>query len=206
MNHIIKRLVIKLYQIGAIKFGNFKLKLHEKNPDAPLSPIYIDLRLLRSFPRIMNLAIDVFEELITSIDFFDLLADVPTAATPMVAILSHITGIPMISVRMDKKEYGTKARIDGVYTQGQKVLLIDDLITHADSKLEAISILKSHDLVVKDVMVLIDREQSGAKELEYRGYNCISALKLTEILQLYRKEKLISQGEFDGVIKYLRGE
>jgi hypothetical protein len=43
-----EQLAVELLNIGAIKFGNFRLKLHEKNPDAPLSPIYIDLRLLRS--------------------------------------------------------------------------------------------------------------------------------------------------------------
>ena len=109
------KLAGQLLKIGAIKFGNFRLKLHEKNPDAPLSPIYIDLRLLRSFPDVIDSAVESIRQL--SADFiFDIYADVPTAATPIVAILSHVTRVPMISPRKEEKKHGTKAPIDGVFT------------------------------------------------------------------------------------------
>ena len=196
------KLATALFDIGAIKFGAFRLKLHEKKPDAPLSPIYVDLRVLRSFPDAMDLAVDVYQELSSGLRF-DVYADVPTAATPIVAVLSHITRIPMISPRKDEKQYGTKRRIDGVFTEGQTVLLIDDLITLADSKLEAISVIEEHKLIVKDVLVLVDREQGGTRELEEHGYSCHVSLKLKALLGFYVETAKINKDQYERTISYL---
>lgn len=193
---------LKLFDIGAVKFGNFRLKLHEKNPDAPLSPFYIDLRILRSYPLVMDLVVSIYQELICNLNF-DILADIPTAATPIVTLLSHQIRKPMISPRLDKKQHGTRNVIDGVYTRGQIALLIDDLITKADSKLEAISILESSGLNVNDIVVLVDREQGGCQELQNRGYSCISAFKFTEILQILSVTKKISEADHGRALTYL---
>jgi orotate phosphoribosyltransferase len=197
------KLAGQLLNIGAIKFGNFRLKLHEKNPDAPLSPIYIDLRLLRSFPDVIDSAVEIYRQL--SADFiFDIYADVPTAATPIVAILSHVTRVPMISPRKDEKKHGTAALIDGVFTAGQKVLLVDDLITNAASKVETISVLEENGLSVSGVVVLIDREQGGRAELEKNGYACRAAFRLTELLKFYSTKGLISQDDYRRTMDYLQ--
>ena len=74
----------QLFDINAIKFGAFRMKLHDTNPDAPLSPIYVDLRILRSFPKAMDAAIVLYIDMVKNLSF-DILADVPTAATPIVA-------------------------------------------------------------------------------------------------------------------------
>ena len=88
-----------LLKVGGVKFGEFRLKLHEKNDRAPLSPIYFDLRVIRSFPSLMYSVTNLYLEMMGSLRF-DLLADVPTAATPIVAVLSHRTGVPMVSPRV----------------------------------------------------------------------------------------------------------
>lgn len=197
-----KALALGLFDIGAIRFGQFRLKLHEKNPNAPLSPIYIDLRTLRSFPDVMDSAIKVYTEL-TSGRKFDCYADVPTAATPIVAILSHNTRIPMISPRKDEKKHGIKGPIDGTFREGQVALLVDDLITLADSKLEAISALEENGLKVHDVVVLVDREQGGVRELKKRGYSCHVAFKLKELLKFYLEMAKITRDQYERTITYL---
>ena len=180
------KLAEQLFDVGAVKFGAFRLKLHERKPDAPLSPIYIDLRLLRSFPSAMDSAIEVYLELITGLKF-DFLADVPTAATPIAAILSHRMKVPMVSPRKDEKAHGITRKINGAFEKGQTALLIDDLITQAESKLEAISTLEANGLVVKDVVVLVDREQGGAEQLEVAGYKfyCAFRYKIQFNYELY---------------------
>jgi len=198
-----KKLALELFDIGAIKFGAFKLKLHEKNPEAPLSPIYVDLRILRSFPKVMDCAIEVYRELTSGLKF-DVYADVPTAATPIVAILSYQTKIPMISPRKEEKAHGIKRPIDGVFKKGQVVLLIDDLITRADSKLEAISVLEENGLKVRDVVILMDREQGGIKELKKRGYACHVAFRLKELLQLYLDFQKITKQQYEQTMAYLK--
>lgn len=200
-----KKLCLELFDIGAIKFGAFKLKLHEKKPDAPLSPIYIDLRILRSFPKTMRSAIEVYKELISGLEF-DAYADVPTAATPIVAVLSYETKVPMLSPRKETKMHGIKRPIDGVFEEGEVVVLIDDLITKADSKLEAISILEENNLKVRDVIVLVDREQGGVQELERRGYTPHVAFKLRELLGLYLDSTKITRDQYERTITYLKGD
>jgi len=196
------KLAHDLHKIGAIRFGNFRLKLHEKNPDAPLSPIYIDLRLLRSFPDVMDLAVSVYKDL--SVQFnFELYADVPTAATPIVAILSHISRVPMISPRKDEKKYGVVRPIDGFFESDQRVLLVDDLITQATSKMEAISVLEENGLKVSGVIVLVDRQQGGPIELEEHGYVCRAAFKLSELLEFYLKTKSINEHDYRRTVDYL---
>jgi uridine monophosphate synthetase len=196
-------LALKLVDIGAVKFGNFRLKLHDKNPDAPLSPIYINLRLLKSFPHVMVGAVN--EYILTIKKFkFDILADIPTAATPIVSIISYKTKLPMISVRKEEKSHGVQGQIDGKYEVGQKVILIDDLITKADSKFEAIDILKDHGLLISGIVVLIDREQGGVDELKERGYKCVSVYKLNWLLNLYLKKSKINKQDYDRTLQYIK--
>lgn len=193
---------LQLIEIGAVKFGAFRMKLHDKKPDAPLSPIYIDLRIIRSFPIVMDSAIQVYKELLEGLSF-DLLADVPTAATPFVAILSRDMKIGMISPRKEQKEHGTTVKVEGVFEKSSTVLLVDDLITQADSKSEAIRTLEEHGLVVKDVVVLIDREQGGKQQLERAGYMCHAAFGLSELLSLFLGEKKISNSDYERTVQYL---
>ena len=195
-------LALFLFDSKAVKFGKFRLKLHDRIPDAPLSPIYIDLRILRSFPEIMDSITDVYNELTKGLKF-DLYADVPTAATPIVSILSYKNRIPMITPRKEGKGHGIKRRIDGVFREGQVVLLVDDLVTLADSKFEAISLLEENGLKVHDVAVLINREQGGVRELEKRGYACHVAYQLRELLRFYLEVGKIGTDQYWKTVAYL---
>lgn len=197
-----RALAAKLIDIGAVKFGNFRLKMHEKNPSAPLSPIYIDLRLLRSFPEAFKAAIDAYSEMAGSL-VFDCFADVPTAGTPLAAALAFVNRRPMISPRLDQKTHGTASKIDGAFKAGQIALVIDDLITDASSKLQAVQVLEQNGIHVRDVIVLIDREQGGLAELASRGYVGHAALKLSELLKFYLAEGRISQADYDRTLTYL---
>ncbi len=192
-----------LIAIGAVKFGEFKLKLHEKNPNAPLSPIYIDLRIIKSFPHVLDAAIRVYKDLIAGLKF-DVIADIPTAATPFVAILCHELKVGMISPRKEQKEHGIATKVEGVFQKGNTALLVDDLITQADSKVEAIRVLEEQGLIVKDVVVLIDREQGGIRQLGNAGYTCHAAFKLSELLALLVNEGKISRSDYDRTVHYLR--
>ena len=205
ISEIAGKLAMQLLDTGSVKFGAFKLKLHETNPDAPLSPIYIDLRIMRSFPNVMATAVGVYRELIKNLKF-ELLADCPTGATPATAILAHVTAVPMISPRKGAKGYGSGAKIDGSFRKGQTVLLIDDLITGANSKFESIKTLEDHGLVVKDVVVLVDREQGGAYQLKKAGYSLHSALKLTELLDYYLERGRISDEKYKEVLSYIKAQ
>ena len=191
-----------LLQEGAIKFGAFKLKMHNKNPTAPLSPIYIDLRVLRSSSPDVKLKIcRAYLDLMKDLQF-DLLADVPTAITPIVTLLSQITGVPMISPRGDKT-YGSGAQIDGDYRTGQTALIIDDSITKGESKIGSADKLRGNGLNVKDVVVLVDREQGGTKDLIVHDLKLHSAFTISNLLRYYKRTGRIDQGLYDETMAYL---
>lgn len=193
-----KKLSLHLFDIGAIKFGSFKLKLHDTHPKAPLSPIYIDLRFLRRFPKAKASAIKVYEELIKPLKF-DLLADIPTAATPLVSSLSDRLKVGMITPRADKKTHGSGAKVDGMLKtdKGKMAILIDDLVTRADSKLEAAKTLRDAGVKVKDVVVLIDRKQGGAAQMVKNKLKLHSAFTMQQMLDYFLKVKRLSKKEYD---------
>ena len=195
----------QLFEVGAMKFGNFKLKLHDKNPEAPLSPVYIDLRVLRRFPEAKAAAVRVYEELVQPLKF-DLLADVPTAATPLVSSLSDRLGVGMVTPRTDAKVHGSGAKVDGLLEadKGKTAVVIDDLVTRADSKLEAVNVLKENGVVVKDVVVLVDRKQGGEEQLAAEGYCLHSALTMEQMLQFYARTGKINQNVYHDAVQRLQ--
>lgn len=194
-------LVLMLYHIKAIKFGDFKMKVHDEYPEAPLSPVYIDLRMLRRDVPTKQKAVVTYAELVRQLDF-DLLADVPTAATPVVSSLSDKLEIGMITPRTDAKAHGTGTKIDGltVEDKGKTALLVDDLITTAASKLEAVRILRSEGIVVRDVLVLIDREQGGKEALAKEGLTLHAAFTMKQMLDFYLRVGTITKEVYDDTL------
>lgn len=197
-----QELSLHLFDIGAVKFGAFKLKLHDTHPKAPLSPIYIDLRVLRRTPKAKASAIKVYEELVKPLKF-DLIADIPTAATPLASSLSDKLKVGMITPRADKKTHGSGAKVDGMLKsdKGKVAVLIDDLVTRADSKLEAAKTLRSVGVKVKDVVVLIDREQGGALEMAKNNLILHSAFTMQQMLDYFLKVKRLSKKEYDQILQ-----
>lgn len=164
-----------LLAAGCIKFGEFTLKSGLK------SPIYIDLRQVISYPQLLAQIGQAYLPLIRDLQF-DRLAGLPYAAIPIATAVSLAGNYPMIYPRKEVKTYGTKAEIEGEYQPGETALIIDDLATTGGSKFEAIEKLTAAGLVVRDVVVLVDR-QSGAKEaLERAGLRLHAVLTIGEML------------------------
>jgi uridine monophosphate synthetase len=100
----------------------------------------------------------------------------------------------MIYPRKETKGYGRQRAIEGAFEAGERAVVLDDLITTGESKIEAIAPLQEAGLVVEDVVVLIDRESGGQEELAREGYRLHAVFALREILDV-----LVAQGEIDEV-------
>ena len=198
----LRRLVVGLMDIGSIKFGAFRLKLHDKNPNAPLSPIYVDLRLVRSAPSLLRETSALLGRQVLALNP-DFVADVPTAATPIVGVIAAMFDLPMITPRPTRKEHGVAAQVEGNIRPGARVVLVDDLITRADSKLEAVALLRDRGMIVDDVVVLVDREQGGAAHLAEHGCRLHAAITLRRILEVLVEESRLPSAKRDEVILYL---
>ena len=177
-----------LYDIGCVKFGQFKLK------SGLISPIYVDLRLLVSHPVVLRsvasaMAVEITGAPVASGNgqgkpeiHFDRLAAIPYAGLPIGVAVALETGRPLIYPRKEAKDYGTAKLIEGDYHAGETALLVDDLITKGTSKIESLKPLTDAGLQVKDVLVLIDREQGGRAELAAYGITLHAVLTLPQIL------------------------
>ncbi len=192
-------LVLRLFQTGCVQFGRFKLK------SGVLSPIYIDLRLLVSDPAALRQVTDALAEFVQSQPSltFDRIAAIPYAALPIGVALSLALDRPMIYPRKEVKSYGTSRPIEGRFEAGEKVLLLDDLVTRADSKLEAIAPLQEAGLMVEDILVVLDREQGGRETLAKHGYRLHSLLTLRHMLALLAEQEAISPQQHNQVLDYL---
>ncbi|MEN6370571.1 MAG: orotate phosphoribosyltransferase [Armatimonadota bacterium] len=169
-------LYTRLFEAGCIKFGEFKLK------SGIMSPVYVDFRVLVSNPSLLKL---VGEKLAAKLDGlkFDRIAALPYAGMPIGVAASLAANVPMIYPRKEAKNYGTAKLIEGKFEKGEKVVVIDDVITDGGAKLEAIKPMEEAGLVVKDVVIILDREQGGKKILADAGYALHSVMTLTEALE-----------------------
>ncbi len=168
-------IIDELIAVGAVKFGEFTLKSGIK------SPIYLDLRLIISFPGLLHKIATVLVELSRDL-FFQRIAGIPYTALPIATAFSLLSGKPMIYSRKEIKEYGTAKQVEGIWEQGDQVLVVDDLITDGGSKLEIFSIFEKQGLKISGVVVLIDREQGGKERLQKEGYQLFSIISIFEIL------------------------
>lgn len=186
-----------LVEIGAIKFGDFTLK------SGIQSPIYIDLRLIISFPSLLEKIANELNDISQSIPF-DRVAGIPYTALPIATAFSLLSGKPMIYARKEVKDYGTAKRIEGVWEKGETVLIIDDLITNGESKFETFAQFEAQDLKVKNVVVLIDREQGGKERLENAGYQLFSIISIFEILDRMKETSRISGSEYENISQFIK--
>ena len=192
----LKSLADGLLEAGCIKFGNFTLK------SGLQSPIYIDLRQIISYPKLLEQVGAAYLPLLKKLKF-DRIAGLPYAAIPIATAVSLQGNYPMIYPRKEVKTYGTKAEIEGEYHAGETVVVIDDLATTGGSKFEAIEKLTGVGLVVKDVVVLVDR-QSGAKEsLAQAGYSMHTVLTISQLLEYWEENGQVKNDKIEATRKFL---
>lgn len=169
-------IIDELYEIGAVKFGDFLLKSGVR------SPIYIDLRLLVSYPKLLDKIARKMWEKVEHLPF-ERVCGVPYTALPMATALSLAHNLPMVMRRKEAKDYGTKKIIEGAFEAGQNCLIIEDLITSGMSIFETIDPLEKEGLKVTDIVVLLDRQQGGRARVEEKGYRLHSVITMEELME-----------------------
>jgi orotate phosphoribosyltransferase len=100
----------------------------------------------------------------------DLLAGPELGAIPLVTAVGLKTGIPFLLVRKKAKEYGTKKVVEGLYREGQRVVLIEDVLTTGTQAVAAADSLRELGLIVDKIVCVIDREEGAREAVEQAGY------------------------------------
>lgn len=182
----LESLLLKIHDVGAVKFGQYKLKT------GLLSPIYIDIRSIVSFPEILNLLCDLMwdkisthpDQLLSKTDF---LAGVPYTALPIASVMAVTHDLPMLIVRKERKAYGTGREVEGVYRSGQTCLVIEDVVTSGASILETRQRIQHEGLIVNTAIVFIDRDQGGIDHLAKEGVTLLKVTCMTELVDVLHK-------------------
>lgn len=188
-----------LLEAGCIRFGQFTLK------SGMQSPIYIDLRRLISHSELLAMVAEAYLPILRELSF-DRLAALPYAAIPIATAISLKSGWPVIYPRKEVKSYGTAAEIEGEYSPGERVVVVDDLATTGGSKFEAITKLASAGLTVEDIVVLVDR-QSGAKQaLSQAGYRMSAVFTLTGLLDYWQGTGRVPEEQILAVREFLKAQ
>ena len=115
-------LILELFHKDCIKIGKFNLK------NGTVSPIYIDLKNIISYPSLLNTISDLIWDKMKSLDYH-CISGIPYGAIPIASILSANKNIPMILVRKEKKAYGTSKQIEGLVIKNNICVLVEDVIT-----------------------------------------------------------------------------
>jgi uridine monophosphate synthetase len=198
-------LTLALADMGAIRFGEFTLA------SGQTSPIYVDLRLLASSPHVLRQVARAYADLLRrELDVGARpggvrLAAIPYAALPIGTAVALELDLPLVYPRKEAKAYGTARQIEGAFQPGDRAVVLDDLITTGGSKLAAIAPLEAAGLEVRDVVVLIDREQGGREELEAAGYRLHAVLGLREMLDTLVEAGRIGPEQREQVATFLWG-
>ncbi|MDR3205511.1 MAG: orotate phosphoribosyltransferase [Candidatus Methanoplasma sp.] len=167
-----------LEECGALQFGEFTLASGAK------SDYYIDIKKASTNPKVLLLISKLMAECIKDRGIeADRIAGVVLGSIPLAAALSLATGMPYVMVRKEKKDHGTSKLIEGDLFPGDRVLVVEDVITTAGSGIQAIATLRENGAEVLNVISVIDREGGGRESLAGIGVTLNSLVKGSELLK-----------------------
>lgn len=197
-----EQVCIILTRIGALKFGTFTLT------SGKLSPYYIDLRLVPSYPEAFEEIADLYVELAKSkvgLGKFNRIVGIPTAGIPFSSVLALKLGKPFLYVRKEVKTHGRERRIEGILTLGDRVLLVDDLVTSGRTLIDAANAVRAEGAVVKDALVLIDREEGAKKNLDKAGIKLHCLMGIREAAKVLHDMDAIDDEQLNAILKQVKG-
>lgn len=198
----IDRVANALYDSECIKFGSFKIK------SGATSPYYIDMARLLSKPKHLCTIAEIAAETIKGImanDKIDKLASIELKGALIVPSIACKVDLPCVIVRKVDKAYGVTGRIVGAdVVQGDNILFFDDVVSEGLSKIEGIKPLKQLGAQVKHLMVVVDREQGGTRNLEKAGYKVHALAKVSEVVNALLKTGKINSDQAKIVLDYIK--
>jgi len=191
-----------LTRIGALKFGTFTLS------SGKLSPYYIDLRLVPSYPEAFQKITDFYVNLaenLVGLNKFKRIAGIPTAGIPFSSVLAIKLQKPFIYVRKEIKRHGRERMIEGILMPGDRVLLVDDLVTSGQTLIDAANALRCEGATVNDALVLIDREEGAKKNLAKVEITLHCLMGIREAVKILYDLDAIDKEQLTAILKQVKG-
>jgi orotate phosphoribosyltransferase len=187
-----------LIHTGALKFGVFTLS------GGKLSPYYLDLRIVPSFPDAFRTSIEHLVTVAKTIPAVDKIGGIPTGGLPWASVLAYSLSRPLVYVRKEVKHHGREKMVEGMLAPGDKVLLVDDVITTGHNILNALQTLRAEGGVVDQALVLVDREEGGREHLQKEGVTLHTVTRISELAQRLLDMDAITQSQFEELTTQLK--
>ena len=191
-----------LYASGCLKFGSFRIK------SGASSPYYIDLAGLLSTPKMLCDIADAAACEIKNLmdkERIEKLASIELKGALILPSIGCQLNLPCIVVRKEEKAYGVTGRIAGAeVAKGDHILFFDDVVSEGLSKLEGIKPLQELGAKVKNIMVVVDREQGGKENLEKLGYKVHALAKVSELVDSLLQSSQITREQAQDVKDYVK--
>ncbi|MDI3497237.1 orotate phosphoribosyltransferase [Archaeoglobus sp.] len=163
-------LVRRMIEVGALKFGDFVLSSGKR------SRVYVDVKLASTFPDILEMISEGMAAKLKDLEF-DRIACVELGGVPIAVALSLKMKKPLVIFRKEKKDYGVKGDRIGEVKKGEKVVVVEDVITTGSSALSAARRVEESGASVAAIIAVVDREESGR--------NFMSLLKLSDLIEAH---------------------
>ena len=171
------------------------------------SPVYVDCRKLISFPRQRSLVISLAAMVVQDDGAarFDCIAGGETAGIPLAAWLSHELSLPMIYVRKQAKGFGRNSQIEGELKPGASVLLIEDLLFDAQSKLNFAAAIRDAGARVEHTVVVFDYGNDvSRRNLSSAGIHLYALTNWSALLQVAVERSYFTERQAGVIRSFLR--
>ena len=180
--------LVTLLATRSARRGNFVLS------SGRTSNLYIDARLTTMSPEGLAIIGPVglqgvrqhFGSTADAVGGLTLGAD-PIAYAIAYASASTPQPIRAFTVRKEAKAHGAGRQVEGPYREGDRVVVVEDVITTGGSALKAVEVLRAHGATILGVLALVDREEGGREAIEAEGLTVVSLTRAAEILPLLRE-------------------
>ncbi len=183
------------------------------NPEKPfkydsgiLSPVYIDNRILISYPKERQIIRDLYIDAIKSTgEQFDLIAATATAGIPHAAWIADKLNLPMVFVRGKVKDHGKKNRVEGVVQKGAKTAVIEDLISTGESAIETAIAVRQAGGRVSYIFAIITYEMEKSKEnFEKNKLKLIPLITFEDVLKMAQDLGQISKKDNEIILDWIQ--
>jgi orotate phosphoribosyltransferase len=185
-------------------------KIIELSPDQPFtfssgikSPIYCDGRKVISQPELrLDIAFSMAQQIKSKYPEVEVISGVATGSIAMAAWISQILDLPMIYYRKPKG-YGHNNTVEGEYSNGQKVVVIEDTVSTGGSCLTAVNSLRENNLNVLGVALIYSHQMSVAiKNFELQNCEYIRLAGLSDVLEYAASANILTQSQVESVQKW----
>ena len=160
-----------------------------------------------SFPDAYREICDFYSEYITSqvgLKNFDRIAGVPLAGIPFASQTAYNLKKPFLYVRKGTRRHGRQRRVEGILVSGDRVLLVDDLVTTGLNLKKAAEAIRAEGGVVKEAVTLLDREEGGKEKLEKSGIKIHTLLKMSEVANTLYEIGAIDEESLKTILKQIK--